>query len=93
MQITIPQKAFKAVELAMAVKDTRYYLMRPNHLNEAIAVALLPNDAMAYARSNNASIELLARLNTRRRSFGLPELDKYPSDLYLLEYFKERMGK
>lgn len=67
--------------------------MRPNRLNEAIAASSCPSGAMAWARSKNASVEILSRLNARRKSCGLVELVRYPSDKELVDYFNERMGK
>lgn len=52
-----------------------------------------PSDAMVWARGQNASVELLARLNARRKRCGLPELVRYPSDVELREYFNKRMNK
>lgn len=65
--------------------------MRPNRLNEAITASSCPSNAMALARGKNASMELLARLNARRKGYGLPELLRYPSDNEFLKYFSERM--
>lgn len=61
--------------------------MNPYPLNKAIALSLCPSDAMARARSKNATVELLERLNSRRTASGLPVLVRYPSDRELIGYF------
>lgn len=61
--------------------------MRPNNVNEALALSSCPSDAMTGARSNKATVELLERFNSRRKASGLPILVRYPSDRELIGYF------